>query len=606
MYRYIAIFSQHATPRFNHVKTAISSAVKARPGQWETVYTDANLLIMHQPSLSSGMSHHLLSCGSGAILGYLFHSDCREYGSFKSSRAPQIIEPNESRKISSTQTHHLINNYWGWYVALVKNTNNDLVVLRSPAGSLPCYHYSNNGIHVFFSDPSFVSLFDKSQLQIDWELASCYLNNQYMQTHKTPVKNLIGLLPGQSSHINGNRVDVSSLWNPKDYYYNPLAADINELSCYLDRALLSCLESWASVFTTAVLRLSGGFDSSLLAGCMASFPHPPNLVCLTYYHPERPEDDEREYARLTAKRAGLQYVEEQLCQGNFDLNYYHTLYQYPFPFIVNPDFSIAREISNIAQRFKANVIISGDGGDGLFGALGQNAAAQDYAFENGFTRDTLNIAMRSAQISNTSVWVTLRKMIQARSGYNFHSKSDSGIADPANWGLNKDIIDFISRHSDNNYLGQSISTYPPGKYWQMLETSNRYSYYSSSPLVPELETIRPLLSQPLVELCLRIPYYVHQFNGRERGLARAAFAKYLPDPVRLRQFKTQGGSSVYDIISNHRTFFSEFLLDGVLAARGYLDKSAIEALRRSGEVTPEQYVRVAHLASVEAWARKWE
>src|SRR5258706_1812747 len=51
------------------------------------------------------------------------------------------------------------------------------------------------------------------------------------------------------------------------------------------------------------------------------------------------------------------------------------------------------------------------------------------------------------------------------------------------------------------------------------------------------ETVNPLLSQPLVELCLQLPTWVLTHGGRGRALARRAFATDLPKEVATSRSK---------------------------------------------------------------------
>lgn len=131
-------------------------------------------------------------------------------------------------------------------------------------------------------------------------------------------------------------------------------------------------------------------------------------------------------------------------------------------------------------------------------------------------------------------------------------------------------------------------------------------YFNPAPEVNFLEPLSPLLSQPIVENCLRIPLYIHQLNGKERGLARRVFAEFLADPVRLRQFKSNGSPFYLEMISTHRKYFLNFLLDGVLAQKNLLNNSEIEKVMMDPSCAKaENYIRISHIANVEAWARAW-
>ena len=71
----------------------------------------------------------------------------------------------------------------------------------------------------------------------------------------------------------------------------------------------------------------------------------------------------------------------------------------------------------------------------------------------------------------------------------------------------------------------------PGILWHVMSLSMPPAYYSSFVRSDYPERTLPLLSQPLVELCLRIPTYVLIRSGRDRALARRAFAADLPAEI---------------------------------------------------------------------------
>ena len=119
--------------------------------------------------------------------------------------------------------------------------------------------------------------------------------------------------------------------------------------------------------------------------------------------------------------------------------------------------------------------------------------------------------------------------------------------------------------------------------------------------------IHPLMAQPLVEWSLRTPVPHLVPNGRERGLARNAFADRLPASVANRR-----GKGDYAAYFNHQAaqnlpFLRTYLLEGRLAAAHIIDRAVMEqqldedALRWLGRAS-----EILAAVSVEAWVRRWE
>ena len=102
------------------------------------------------------------------------------------------------------------------------------------------------------------------------------------------------------------------------------------------------------------------------------------------------------------------------------------------------------------------------------------------------------------------------------------------------------------------------------------------AYYSSFERTDYPERTLPLLSQPLVELCLRIPTYVLIRSGRDRALARRAFANDLPAEIIARYAKGRADHHSRNILDANLAFVRELLLDGALVQKGLLNRTNLE------------------------------
>jgi asparagine synthase (glutamine-hydrolysing) len=123
---------------------------------------------------------------------------------------------------------------------------------------------------------------------------------------------------------------------------------------------------------------------------------------------------------------------------------------------------------------------------------------------------------------------------------------------------------------------------------------------------PEPELISPLYAQPAIELFLRIPIHLHAESGRDRGLARRAFVREVPEPILQRLWKDRAPGFHSELLLRNLDLVRELFLDGVLVREGLLDHAAVEAALAPGpsktEVLPVEILR--HL-DLEIWARYW-
>jgi len=114
----------------------------------------------------------------------------------------------------------------------------------------------------------------------------------------------------------------------------------------------------------------------------------------------------------------------------------------------------------------------------------------------------------------------------------------------------------------------------------------------------------PLLSQPVVESCLRIPTWMWISGGRNRAVARSAFADILPLEVLNRRSKGTFMNYLGEVFQRNKPQIQEFLLSGRLGERGLLDLTAIRSFMES-DLPLHGYVftRIFDLCRVENWVR---
>jgi asparagine synthase (glutamine-hydrolysing) len=119
-------------------------------------------------------------------------------------------------------------------------------------------------------------------------------------------------------------------------------------------------------------------------------------------------------------------------------------------------------------------------------------------------------------------------------------------------------------------------------------------------------SLHPLIAQPLVELCLRIPTWLWVRGGRNRAVARHAFRGLLPDQVLDRRGKGRLESMCIRAYQRGRADIAELLLGGALREAGLVDPDALEAyLEIEAAPSDVRYFRLFELLSAELWLRSW-
>jgi asparagine synthase (glutamine-hydrolysing) len=121
-----------------------------------------------------------------------------------------------------------------------------------------------------------------------------------------------------------------------------------------------------------------------------------------------------------------------------------------------------------------------------------------------------------------------------------------------------------------------------------------------------LPVFSPLMSQPIVECCLEIPSWEWRAGGRDRALARSAFAADLPQSILNRRVKGTPSRFAARLLDHFRGAIRERLLGGRLAANRIIDAVAVEQVL-AGEcpVHDLERVRILEFVNAEAWIDHW-
>jgi asparagine synthase (glutamine-hydrolysing) len=333
-------------------------------------------------------------------------------------------------------------------------------------------------------------------------------------------------------------------------------------------------------------------------------PTHPTVTCLHYFAP-RSREDERRHARLAASRFDVELVECPLDPRELKLDRLLHIRPTPRPWFYVYDLEQGPIEADVAATRGATGIFSGSGGDGLFLQARAELAVADYLRRRGFSPAVMRVALNAARITRTSMWPILRHGILQH--LRRPVKHDIG-AEEVRTLVPADVRS--AARADDSLIHPwlaDVGRIPPGLRWHILTLSIPPPFYNSFATEREIERTPPLVSQPLIELCLRIPSYVWICDGRDRSLVRRAFAADLPPPIVRRTQKGASARHNRKLMDENAQFLREMLLGGVLVSRGLLDGARLEQmLSRSAAPVGFEYNEVLrqHLCT-EVWVRNW-
>lgn len=602
MYRYLVLVWNASDQQRAASARLLSSRLQSASPDWTCAVDRRGLIIFHAGDRAGSSETCVLARGSGAVFGKLFRRAAGEMGTFPISDS----ETDSEMGNVPISPSHLLEQCWGRYVAVAEDAVADTVwVLRDPSGALPCFLTTFRGVHLVFSDLEDCVALELLRFSINWAYIGAVVSNSALQVRETGLNEVTEVLPGECVELRGDNLRRSLLWNPIEIAQWAPITDAEEAAVELRDTTRACVRAWSGCYDGILHSLSGGLDSSIVLGCVAHAPHRARITCVNYFA-SGPDEDERRYARLAANHAGVTLIERELDAASVNLGALANVRRSAKPGCYIAALQRQRLEADLALEVGASAIFSGGGGDAIFYQARADLAISDFVRLRGLHTELWRTALAAARITGFSVWPLLRRGV--RTGLLRPSWQPLSDAIGDHTIVNPQVTE--SSRSDPRWRHPWLANtdgVPHGTLWHVLSLSVPTTFYESFDRESDPERTYPLVSQPLIELCLRIPTYVLIDGGWDRAIARRAFAEDLPREIIERRSKGGMNQLSTRILDANVAFVREMLLDGLLVREGILDRSRLEVClsgKRSPTDVEHNEVLHEHL-SIEAWLRRW-
>jgi asparagine synthase (glutamine-hydrolysing) len=568
------------------------------PREWKIPVDTPGLVVFVDAAVDDVLTHVLEN--AGLILGRLFDK------SYDSCELPRRIEFTRDRltSIQNSEGRKLFNDYWGSYVAFIRAPVGPLLhVARDPSGGVQCFYLRVGEVFVFFARLSDAECILNRPLTLNWRYIEDHLVHGGFPCADTGVTDVYRLLPGGCLVCSSRRLFTTNYWNPLELYAENPIEDIETARRMLRQAVRAAVHAWASCYRDIILLLSGGLDSAIVLACLRDAPGRPHVVALNYYS-RGADSDERAFARIAADEAGVPLIEE--CRDpSVSWGPLLHLKRSPVPCAMIGTLQTYRQIAEVVAKTSAQVQFTGTGGDLLFYRHAAFLAAAEYVQRCGLGREAYRHALSAAYLDRTSIWTVFKRIVHhGVIRADFAALPDAILARPL-------LSARLQNRANLERVAQRQSIWrnnlPAGKSYQvrclMPALSPLDVPFELPDMVPELA---PLLSQPVIETCLRIPLYVLMRDGRDRALAREAFRAEIPAAVHARQSKGGVEEHVTDSLLANLAVVKELLIGGRLADAGLIDEAGIrDALRRQPSTLSIRAAQLYEYLNVEAFVRSW-
>jgi asparagine synthase (glutamine-hydrolysing) len=557
----------------------------------ERVLTSTNLNVAYATSSLvvfcddvSGVTH---LGKAGVIAGNLFRRDPR-------SASIATFSQTEAAEIITTAGRSLIEKFWGGYVAIFDDQRQHRVaVIRDPSGMMPCYYVETAFGVALASEVD--DLYDSGlfTVEIDWQYIAHHLQAPDLPSERTGLMGVKELLAGFRLTVSSNEIQVDACWAPWAFASKGGHELLSDRVEQLHDTVSDCVQAWAGAFDHVQIGVSGGLDSSVVAACLAGSNTAVTCVTLAT---EEAEGDERRYARALTDSLGLPLVEALHSLDDVDVTA-PTFSHLPRP--GGPAFgqSGIKTKLRLAREGQVGAFFTGIGGDSVFGFTQSATPLLDRILHDGIGRGAWQTLNDICRLTDSSYWEVIGSVIR---------KARNGPA-PASG----PIWPWLAPLSDPMDLEPHPWLIPPsgvlpGKVVHVAAIARMYGCMDSFSRRGFAPQIHPLLSQPIVELCLQIPSWEWITDGQNRSIARHAFNRYFPDVIRYR--RTKGGPTHFAcrVVESNLPALNALLMNGLLRQNNLFDPTYLEPrLAGAEKIIAPDHVRISILAETEVWARYW-
>lgn len=422
-------------------------------------------------------------------------------------------------------------------IAVYDRRNETVRLFRDRAGVKPLYYYFDGFNFAFASELKVISILLKGRhLDVDYTAIYDYLTYAYIPAPKTMYRNVRQLCP---AHQIVYYVGEHKLSRQRRYWNLAVNAQVgrrrkdSDLAAELRELVLQAVREQMEADVPVGTFLSGGVDSSIVtyAGLMVN----PELETFSIGFTEK-QYDESEYYKEFARKFDCRSNEQIFSRAIFHKLYREMREWYDEPFADTSAFPTYL-VSRFARE-KVTVVLTGDGGDELFGGYGW----YDVSYRKGIFGDSAHISRFYEKLVSAHPWLyhdrlnqllseTLRKYAWEHC-YGVRSMKQQAAK---KWGIPKDYDDYwFLREYDNCELPMKTRlqyldffTYLP----EILTKVDRASMQVS------LEARVPLLSRKIIEFAFSLSQEERCPNGEMKHMLRKAFPEI---PAKILYKKKQG------------------------------------------------------------------
>ena len=246
-----------------------------------------------------------------------------------------------------------------------------LVLARDPFGIKPLYYAETAKGFAFASEPRALVAAGLVTAEIDAARRDELLQLQFTTDARTAFRGITRLLPGEAITVARGRI-IERRRRPALPAGGPVGLGEEAALARLDEVLVDSVKIHQRSDVPYGMFLSGGIDSATILAVMARLNQHP-VRAFTVGFPDSDVADERAHARAVARALGAEHVEVAFGERDFWNLLPEVAAAMDDPaadYAILPTYKLAREAGRDLK-----VVLSGEGGDEMFGGYGRYRAA---------------------------------------------------------------------------------------------------------------------------------------------------------------------------------------------------------------------------------------
>jgi asparagine synthase (glutamine-hydrolysing) len=604
-----------ASERAGMLLRGMCEAIRHRGPDDEGIHVEPGVALgMRRLSIIDRATGHQPIRNEDGTIWVVFNGEIYNYATLRVD-----LETRGHRFYTASDTETIVHAYeeWGeeafgrlrgmFGIALWDSRVGALLLARDRVGIKPLHYQVTRDRLYFGSEIKSILARDDAEVAIDVAALDHYLSYLYTPRDASIFQGICKLPPGHMARWQDGTLHVRRYWQlPADERVPRSEGEAVEgLRAVLRDAVRSHLMSEVPLGAF----LSGGVDSSLVVGLMAEASARPVRTFSIGF--DDPQYDELDHARVVARHFGTDHHEFVVKPDALSI-IDNLIAHFDEPF---GDSSAIPTwyVSELARRH-VTVVLSGDGGDELFGGY-------DHYFPHRYIATFDRWAPRGARAVASFVWPRLPHGVTGKNFLRRVARDERGrYLDDIGY-FQRDEKEALLSGDVRARLGASDAEAKLGSHFarfRALPWQGQMMHFDFETYLPEdiltkvdrmsmahsIESRVPLLDNEVVEFAARLPAGLKIQNGRRKHVLKEAGRGLLPASIlerRKQGFAVPVGGWFR---SDLREFFSDVLLSSRARQRGYFEAPFIERLLREHVTGRRDHtLRLWALVVFELWHR---